>query len=557
LVPSSASFIESEMPVVPTDDFENTRLWGKRQRQILIALAVLAGCVFVPSAVLRLSKSDDVSSNKSSLRKGGTSTSNFQQVTTSEATKPKTIPRPAKSHRRRNHTSATTYASAFDVVELPIDPTSTLHDDIITIEHLPALSRIDVLLREDARCPRPYLFGRLSGPALTLIHDWRWNSIHSHINNTTMTAISGHYQLPASGRYHLEIIAIHCNDFLHNMKQQGSNSAYLEIDETVCVEDPNRHRVTDQDTTIIVDHTAAMFVKPLEAISKAGHWRHRDRPTEGKENNHTNVVYPLLTRFHSPSGSFWGEPSSTSTRGEYLHDKFEGSLSPSPKSVHRQTEGRICILGSSQSHQQQLERSIGSLLGADGANVTLSWKHINSPNQVTKEFARQLVEIQHCRKLVVTGMLPWRDDIDTIGDIPRPTKISNYHDTLDSMLRNFLDLREHIEAESGPLELYVIPIPYHPLDSRITACPPLDWRSPPVIDGCNAVIARVCENLGGSKNHVNFVDTRFVVDPMWDFGDNWEMYISPALKVESRFIAEYVLGLVEPGARSIDVRVGS
>ena len=189
--------------------------WIRRQRQILVSLAVFVGCaliVTIPWDGIAILTRGDSSAGKESL------VSRMRER----------ISRQRKSHRLRpkqNNTNTSPFHSDFDVVSIPVNPIASLHDDIISIEHLPALNRIDIRLRHGARCPRPYLMGRMSGPVLVMLQDWVWSPIRNLRDNTKTTLITGYYQVPVSGQYHLEVIALYCRDSLQNMREKSNRKS--------------------------------------------------------------------------------------------------------------------------------------------------------------------------------------------------------------------------------------------------------------------------------------------------------------------------------------------
>jgi hypothetical protein len=69
------------------------------------------------------------------------------------------------------------------------------------------------------------------------------------------------------------------------------------------------------------------------------------------------------------------------------------------------------------------------------------------------------------------------------------------------------------------IKLALRKIHYNPLGDLITQCPPLDHRSPPVIDGYNEIVQYVAK-----KYNVTFIDTSDVMDVMWDSAEDYCHY---------------------------------
>jgi hypothetical protein len=89
-------------------------------------------------------------------------------------------------------------------------------------------------------------------------------------------------------------------------------------------------------------------------------------------------------------------------------------------------------------------------------------------------------------------------------------------------------------------KIFARSIHYNPLNRRIQSCPPQDWRSPPVLDGYNTIISRVCKELG--QDVVTYIDTGFFVSPIWDSGPDWNHVHPRATSSEALYIVSVALG---------------
>jgi hypothetical protein len=158
-----------------------------------------------------------------------------------------------------------------------LDMESSMQSDVDSIQHVTDQSQVLVNIKPNARCPRPFLVGRLSGPALIKLENW---TFHDSGLGTTLT---GTYRAPLAGKYFLEIIAIYCNDFSYNL-------ASFDI-HTTCVEDPRqgKNRLTSADAYISV--SAVTDTRP-------GFWA----------NKNANESSPVFTRYQPPECHSKGEP---------------------------------------------------------------------------------------------------------------------------------------------------------------------------------------------------------------------------------------------------------
>jgi len=79
-----------------------------------------------------------------------------------------------------------------------------------------------------------------------------------------------------------------------------------------------------------------------------------------------------------------------------------------------------------------------------------------------------------------------------------------------------------------PVGLSLMTTNYNPPGCWISACPPTDWRAPPVIDAYNADIRKlaVAESL-------RLIDLQPIIGPMWDAASDWCHPDKRVLEVEA------------------------
>ena len=81
--------------------------------------------------------------------------------------------------------------------------------------------------------------------------------------------------------------------------------------------------------------------------------------------------------------------------------------------------------------------------------------------------------------------------------------IAGYPDGRPHLLDEFKsEMTKVIVGMVNMTNAFVQPIHYHPLSDILTTCPPVDWRSPRVIDMYNEILRQVCDEQG-----VPFIDT--------------------------------------------------
>jgi hypothetical protein len=194
--------------------------------------------------------------------------------------------------RRRQHhhfpiSTSPRWSLPRDATSLSLNANSTMFSDLIGIFHIPSQSSILVVIDatnsisqkdlsppqqqqqqiplERTSCLHPYLLGRLSGPALSMIgFPWSYQ-LHANIDiDTVLTTTSnpainipasvdvvatlqGKYHVPISGVYFVEMIVILCNIWNeHDIRQRNDTQIITQQ----CVEHPLYHRLTSHNVTI-------------------------------------------------------------------------------------------------------------------------------------------------------------------------------------------------------------------------------------------------------------------------------------------------------------------
>jgi hypothetical protein len=76
-----------------------------------------------------------------------------------------------------------------------------------------------------------------------------------------------------------------------------------------------------------------------------------------------------------------------------------------------------------------------------------------------------------------------------------------------------------------------------PLSETVGACPPLDWRSPPVIAAYNAQLRSI------AHPHFPFIDTSAIMEPMWDGSGDWNHPNGDVIKAQSDYILFHLMNI--------------
>jgi hypothetical protein len=89
----------------------------------------------------------------------------------------------------------------------------------------------------------------------------------------------------------------------------------------------------------------------------------------------------------------------------------------------------------------------------------------------------------------------------------------------------------------------------HPnaLGNEHSQCPPKDFRSLPNADVATSILKEIAEGFSSEANNnnetpiVSFVDTGFLIDPVWDSSVGWSHYRWEAGEMETKFILSEIL----------------
>eukprot|EP01032_Pedospumella_encystans_P023640 gene23640-26755_t len=80
-------------------------------------------------------------------------------------------------------------------------------------------------------------------------------------------------------------------------------------------------------------------------------------------------------------------------------------------------------------------------------------------------------------------------------------------------------------------QVFLRSINYNGLGARHTACPPADFRSPPVIDMYNTVLHTLAKEL-----NVEFIDLTHIIGPKWDGALDWSHPVGKVATAEIEWI---------------------
>jgi len=396
---------------------------------------------------------------------------------------------------------------------------STLLSEIVSITYDTSKSQPIITINFDTsspeyrKCRRPIVRGRLSGPALTMI-DWEDHYMSVPNNNTSTANITDKLigrvvNVPFPGKYFIEIVGILCNKF-------DFNNDFKET----CVENPISHRLTANDAFInIIDSNEESTNVSNENVTSdesIGHW------ILNQQNNASKLHAPLYTRFQPLScrkpdeikTSRCDDAINTARYDNYQFQFTDEAMKSIENSLFNASvidHTAICSVGFSHSRLQ------------DGY-LQMAWRYIE---EIKQEKIQALVRFRQVAvrfpseitpdfmlDLAIKGTFQCTDLVVAIGQWPgyRHVSFPAYQKEMEEAILNLLDARKKMNYR-----IYLRSIHYTPLGDWSGTCPlHYDWRHPFVIDGYNDILRGL-----SMKYDLPFIDTNFVVSPMWDHSSDW------------------------------------
>uniref|UniRef100_A0A7S1C2A9 Uncharacterized protein n=1 Tax=Corethron hystrix TaxID=216773 RepID=A0A7S1C2A9_9STRA len=413
---------------------------------------------------------------------------NYTNLGFYHSTRSKNMPNPEPESGVQNE-STTENISMNPESVLAYDIASITHDRIrstITINLFPASSR---------RCIDPVFRGRLSGSSLAII-EWLPKDVN---DPSTSNTIIGRYQVPTSDTYFVEIIALLCDSIAYDTNFTST-----------CLENPRKNRITASTA-----NGADAFITGTVAKNdgNVGRW-----VSKGKRS-------PLQTRFQPrkcpPSIKRKRCIEATSVE-RFLPYMFEWDDIRLDERDNTDSFEKVCVLGDSQARQIEID-----MHKLDVSNIVTMYISLEYPVDFT-DFFQQSIIGNSCTKVVANfGQKPASFQEE------HPWLFSEY----EQKMQNFLSLKGLFTRHN--VDLFVRSVNYIPISFRTGACPPVDWRSPPVIDQYNTIIRKVC-----AMHMVTFIDSNFIIGPMWDRSDDFNHYKDEAGDASARYILNRVLEII-------------
>ncbi|GFH50019.1 hypothetical protein CTEN210_06498 [Chaetoceros tenuissimus] len=402
---------------------------------------------------------------------------------------------------------------------------ATLINDILKIVHLPHKQKINIHLKANRKCFKPVLRGRLSGPSLHML-EWTYD----YSTNKDQDIINGAYQNVQIGKkYFVEIIALFCNEFTFDLNFTS-----------ICLEDPGNNRITMDDAHINTIQSSRNMDSTRKRDSLFGQWI-----------SHETNSKPLWTRYQPQNCREKNEQKEPRCADKTSIDRFEPyhfEWHNSEKTlwnerqlkelVQKNSNGTaICALGDSHNrvlvnHWNQIFKTKMQEMESSAKNVSeikegiqFHWADAQFPHQVKDIFLYNKVKAKGCNTVIV-ALGQWTAGWPT----GLPTLLPQYKEDMLKVVGNiqtYVPSVQHIILRS---------VHYIPIGDMVGQCPPTDWRSPHVIDLYNKVLREVAE-----ESNVQYIDTNFIISPLWDSPKDWCHYENEAGASEALYILQNVI----------------
>jgi hypothetical protein len=285
------------------------------------------------------------------------------------------------------------------------------------------------------------------------------------------------------------------------------------IFKNTCLETPDYHRITSKGSFIVATQVHGSSNETVGL----GFWVY-DQNLNTEERT-TMVEVPLYTRFQpqgcrsKPTNNTHCANATDRTGFDSYRFKWNNKTEEALLCDGNQEAPKICLIGFS--HSRRLLRYMQRWLKRNdwSKHGKMDWHKVHFIDQFSEAFASNLFE-SDCTKILV-GLGQW----DAAGLGRRgPTQFDAYKDGMLRIMNQMKALNEN-RMDGKHIQVYFRSMHYNPIGDAIGRCSPDDWRSPPVIDGYNAILKQLCD-----EENIAFLNSNVVLGPMWDTASDWCIY---------------------------------
>lgn len=390
---------------------------------------------------------------------------------------------------------------------LQLNPNSTIISDVKSITHNTELRELVIDLRISRRCDNPSFRVRLSGQSLYIL------DLVSHEHTPLVIKAAKQFFYPRSsvyrysypplldeGTYFIEVLSLFCTTFDPNSYKD------------VCLENVHEGRsVLNMPYSFSNSATSV----PTGETIKRPRWVLGDSsvkpkllPTRYQTRNCGEGVYCDATweelaqhRLYSwVDKPDWVAPLTEVLKVNQPSSTNTATIPEAPVTTPaKPLIVNICFFGASHARELMLH---GFGLSDTEGKVLFIWIE----SKYSYKFQVQQLQ-EHACTFAVIGYGQW--------------PVSYYEPVTYSADRYAKEMRAMMQLISGSAyhgltKVYMVSTNYNALGGIITACPPADHRSPPVIDMLNSVVGTLANEL-----QVGYIDLNHIMGPMWDSAQDY------------------------------------
>jgi len=256
--------------------------------------------------------------------------------------------------------------------------------------------------------------------------------------------------------------------------------------------------------------------------------------------------------------------------GLSLHNHHQDKSLPPPPKPPPERPVRVCFVGTSHAREMAtfcegwLERwgfasannntaaTTATSSSANHINITsisaestdhlvsCTWiKDFSYPADVTPSKVRDTIGRHGCTHAVV-GLFQW---YFSAKNIQNTVNLNHWKSRMQTVVSILAD-----PANSGPALRRILLRSLHPnaMGYQHSMCPPMDFRTLPNAHEATSVVREIAHGHANDHNsndapRVGFVDTRFLLDPVWDSNKDWSHYTWVAGEAETGFVLWKIL----------------
>ncbi|CAJ1951696.1 unnamed protein product [Cylindrotheca closterium] len=404
---------------------------------------------------------------------------------------------------------------------------STLASEISHIWHFPSDHTICIELKNNTRCPRPAFLGRLSGPSLAML-DWGRETDEKF--GPLMRCGSYEYQWLSAGMYFLEVIGLFCEDFgVNSLKRKENELDWLSFDfKHKCMEDPNSNRITDEGSYLMIkeDQNTASGPTPK------GRWVFQT--TLGSKPVPLHSRYQPQGCLRNPDQEICENPTDGTALGFYSFE-WEGNVGERWReriNITRDSRNfpKVCFFGFS--HSRELESAFERIgLGKHVAHVKAKY-----PEDITVSLLNYSYVERGCTAFII-AVAQWPGSRFQGFPYLFDRFYAGMKQMAETAIRLFADRADEVRV-------YLRSIHEIPIGERTGSCPMSDWRSPVVMHAYSHLVEKAVREIrerdeAGNKI-IRFLDTSFIISPMWDSAPDWGHLPLNVTDEEALFMASVV-----------------